>query len=338
MAGNESARGPPESAAAATGQARGEEPVAETEEASPALDFSATVVEESRFRRTLARASWSRVGGLLLLLLVTALAFFTKRTGLRWLTLAGTVLFLGFADKGFLSVSHLSSGIVVGPALFLSDLSLLLLALFTAVTTLLWGRVFCGYLCPFGALQDVLDRWVPDRFQRRIPWGTHDRAIWLKYAFLAVVLAPAVAEATGAPMPGRDVSLYAYVEPFGTVFFPSTSVLLWTIALAFLAASTVVPRFYCRYVCPLGAALAVVSRISPFRIERVEQCTVCEVCEQDCPTGAIRREEVDFPECVRCSVCEVNLREEAGTCRHDMDEIRPRLVQLRASSEAEARP
>jgi ferredoxin len=60
------------------------------------------------------------------------------------------------------------------------------------------------------------------------------------------------------------------------------------------------------------------------------------VCEQGCPTGAIRSEVVDFKECVRCNVCETKLIEKAGVCRHDMEAIRPRLVQLRVSSAAGA--
>jgi NosR/NirI family transcriptional regulator, nitrous oxide reductase regulator len=276
------------------------------------------------------------VGGLLLLLFVATIAFFTKSTPLRWATLAGTVLFLGFVGRGFLSISHLSSAMVVGPGLFLSDLSLLLLVLFTVATTVFWGRIFCGYLCPFGVLQDLLDRFVPRRFRRRMPSWIHDRALWVKYVILVAVLTPAFVEVVAPRLIRRDFSIYQYVEPFGTVFFRSPSVLLWALALGFLAASAVVPRFYCRYVCPLGAALAVVSRVSPFRIRRVEQCTVCKVCEQSCPTGAIRGHEVDFPECVRCSVCEVKLIERAGTCRHEMENVRPRLIQIQVPARRES--
>lgn len=297
----------------------------------PPLDLY-HVEEESQLARTLARTSWTRVAGLLLLLVVATVAFYRKSTPLRWLTLAGTVFFLGFWDRGFLSISHLSSAIVVGPGLFLSDLSLLILVLFTVTTTLLWGRVFCGYLCPFGVLQDFLERIVPRRLQRRMPQWIHQRALLIKYVLLAVVLLPAVVEVIAPTLISDTFSIYHFFEPFGTVFFLSPSLFLWTIAITFLVASAIVPRFYCRYLCPLGAALAVASRISPFRIRRVEQCTLCKVCEHSCPTGAIQGSVIDFPECVRCSICEVKLIERAGTCRHEMDTIRPRLIQITPAS------
>jgi polyferredoxin len=180
--------------------------------------------------------------------------------------------------------------------------------------------VFCGFLCPFGALQDFITRIVPRRFQRALPQRIHDRAIYLKYGILLLIVGLAALPA--------QIAVYQYFEPFGTVFYLSTSPLLLSIAGGFLVASAVVPRFYCRYACPLGAALGVASLLSFFRIRRVEQCEPCKVCEIACPTGAIRGPEIDFKECVRCNVCETKLLTKAGVCRHDMDEVRSRLVQL----------
>jgi polyferredoxin len=188
------------------------------------------------------------------------------------------------------------------------------------VTTLLWGRVFCGFLCPFGALQDLITRVVPRRLQRALPQGIHDRALYVKYGILLLIVGLAAAPA--------HIGSYQYFEPFGTVFYLSTSPLLWSIAGGFLVASAVVPRFYCRYACPLGAALGLGSLLTIFRIRRVEQCVPCKVCEKACPTGAIRGPEVDFKECVRCNVCEIKLLTKAGVCRHSMDFVQSRLIQL----------
>jgi transcriptional regulator of nitric oxide reductase len=281
--------------------------------------------EESLLARTLSTTSWARFGMLLAVLALASAAFANKKAGwLRWATLGVTLAYLGFATGGFLSVSHITSAIKVGPSVFLNDLPLLLFVVFTAVTTLLWGRVFCGYLCPFGALQDFMEKVIPQRFRKELPQAIHDKALWIKYVVLAALILPVLA--------GVETSLFQYFEPFGTVFFFSASIVLWLIAGGILVGAAIVPRFYCRYLCPLGASLAVVSVVSPFRIKRVEQCSHCKVCEQRCPTGAIRQEVVDFKECVRCNVCEVALIEKAGVCKHDMEVIRPRLVQLKVAS------
>ncbi len=284
--------------------------------------------DETILSRALERTEAKRLGAMAVVLLLATLAFFMKKRSIRAVSLAVTLVFLGWIDGGFLSVSHITSGIWRGPSVYFDDLALLLMVTFTVIATVLFGRVFCGFLCPFGALQDLLDKIVPARFRKKVPQAVHDRAVWVKYALLAGILIPAIA--------GSHVSLYQYVEPFGTVFFPSTSVLLWGIALSFLVASAIVPRFYCRYVCPLGAALAIGSLVSLNRIRRVEQCGHCKVCEHACPTAAIRGDLVDFKECVRCNVCETKLIEKAGVCRHDMEKVRPRLVQLRVSDTAGA--
>ena len=284
------------------------------------LAFEDAEEDETALSMVLARTSWTRVTQVLLLLGLVMAAFLTKRALLRWVALTATLVVLGVFDGGMLSVSHILAGISVGPSVYLSDVPLFLIVSFTAVTTLLWGRVFCGFLCPFGVLQDFLERVIPRRYHRELPRRTHERALLIKYLILALVLAPALM--------GSSLSLFQYFEPFGTVFYWSSSWLLWIIAIGILVASVIVPRFYCRYACPLGAALALGSLLSPFRIRRVEQCDWCKVCEQKCPTRAIHGPNIDFKECVRCNVCEIQLIERTGVCRHDMETVRPRLIKL----------
>ena len=288
----------------------------------PGLDFSnfEDFEDETALSQLLLETRWAPVVRLILLLGLVLYAFFSKSGRVGAVTLGATFVYLGFIDGGFLSVSHITSGIIVGPGVYLRDMAVLVMIAFTVVTTLLWGRVFCGFLCPFGALQDFITRIVPRRFQWAVPQRIHDRAIYLKYGILLLIVGLAALPA--------QIAVYQYFEPFGTVFYRSTSPLLLSIAGGFLVASAVVPRFYCRYACPLGAALGVASLLSFFRIRRVEQCEPCKVCEIACPTGAIRGPEIDFKECVRCNVCETKLLTQAGVCRHDMDEVRSRLVQL----------
>jgi len=280
--------------------------------------------EETAWSRMLGQARWVRVWTMALLFALVLYAFLSKGVVARWVTLGVTLLYLGFVDGGFLSVSHIASGFAVGPGFYLNDLTVLMMVAFTLITTLLWGRVFCGFLCPFGALQDFLEKVVPRRFQRDMSGPIHGRAIYVKYAVLALIVGLAAAPS--------HIGVYQYFEPFATVFYLSRSPLLWAIAGGILVASAVIPRFYCRYACPLGAALGLVSLVSIFRIDRVEQCNHCKVCEFACPTGAISGPEIDFKECVRCNICEVKLQTEAGVCRHTMEEVRSRLIKLETAA------
>ncbi len=256
---------------------------------------------------------WTDVMLLLALFALVMGAFLSKKAPLRWAALSATLLYLGFYKNGFLSVSHITSVIKLGPEALTNNLTTLMIVVFTLVTTLLWGRVFCSSLCPFGAVQDFIARFAPKKWRIKVPQKIHDNALYIKYGILALIVVTAMVNA--------NLSIFQYFEPFGTLFFFSPSAVLWVILAAILVASMLVERFYCRYVCPLGAALGVVSLVSPLRITRVPQCGMCRVCEHACPTGAIRAEKIDFKECVRCDVCETKLITLAGTCRHSMDEI-----------------
>tara|TARA_R110002167_G_scaffold365468_1_gene590321 strand:+ start:41013 stop:43022 length:2010 start_codon:yes stop_codon:yes gene_type:complete len=259
---------------------------------------------------------WVEVLSLSLILGLVMTAFLRKDARVRWVALTATLLYLGFYKGGFLSVAHITGAIHQGPSIFLGNLPMLMVIVFTIVTTIIWGRVFCSSLCPFGAVQDVIARFTPKAWRFKMPQLIHDNALYVKYAVLALIIGTAIS--------GSSISLFQYFEPFGTLFFFSSSMLLWSILILILIASVLVERFYCRYVCPLGAALGIVALISPLRINRVPQCTLCKVCEHACPTGAIRKEKIDFKECVRCDICESKLIRKAGSCRHSMAEINRR--------------
>ena len=273
-------------------------------------------VDEGVLATLINSAPAAEVLALLLLFAMVMTAFLRKSSTIRWVTLAYTLFYLGFYNGTFLSVSHITNGLKQGPSLFLNDLPLLLIVVFTIVTTLFWGRVFCSSLCPFGALQDFITRIMPKKWQLEVPQAIHDKALTIKYGILALLVVTSLTFS--------DLSLFQYFEPFGTIFYFSRNMLLWAILAVFIVASMFVSRFYCRYACPLGAALGVTSFLSPFRIKRVQQCEVCKVCENSCPTGAIRAHEVDFKECVRCDICESKLITKAGVCKHTVEDVMAR--------------
>ena len=229
------------------------------------------------------------------------------RTAYLWFTL----LFIGWFAMGQLSVVNV---LTFTDALrhgfqwesFLLDPVLFLLWSFVAFTILLWGRgVYCGWLCPFGALQELLFRlsrrlrlpeWEP-------PEVVHERLWALKYVILLALFGVSLQSLT-------DAERLAEVEPFKTAF-ALHFVRDWpyvVFALAMLAMGLFVRKAYCRYLCPLGAALTFPSRFRIFDwLRRRKECgKPCQICRTECEVRSIRPTgEIIDNECHYCLDCQV---------------------------------
>ncbi len=194
---------------------------------------------------------------------------------------------------------------------FLMDPLVFLLWVFVAVMLLLFGRgIYCGWLCPFGALQELVNRAakrlkVP---QLEFPPFVHERLWAVKYVILLGLFGLSL----------QSVGLaerYAEVEPFKTAiilhFARSWGYVLF--ALAMVAVSAFNQRFYCRYVCPLGAGLAVSGKFHLFEwLRRRKECGhPCQICAIDCPVKAIDvLGKINYNECVYCLECQVDYADE----------------------------
>ncbi|MDU8941826.1 4Fe-4S binding protein [Rhodophyticola sp. MJ-SS7] len=175
-----------------------------------------------------------------------------------------------------------------------------------AAALLFWGRgAYCGWLCPFGALQELTNRLgrlarIP---QIELPWGLHERLWALKYMIFLGLFGVSLASIPAAEK-------LAEVEPFKTAIILKF-VRDWpfvVFALAVLFAGLFVERFYCRYLCPLGAALAIPARMRMFDwLKRYQTCgSPCQTCANDCPVDAIHPTgEINPNECVNCLHCQV---------------------------------
>ncbi len=189
---------------------------------------------------------------------------------------------------------------------FLIDPMLFILWSFVAVTILLWGRgVYCGWLCPYGALQELTQQ-VARRFnvpQYEFPEVVHERLWAVKYVILIVLFGVSLQSLTQS-------HVLAEVEPFKTTFAMRFQ-REWPFvlyAVGFVAVSAFNRKFFCKYLCPLGAALAIVGRYRIFDwLRRRKECgKPCQICHNECEVRCIRPTgEINVNECHYCLDCQV---------------------------------
>lgn len=228
---------------------------------------------------------------------------------LRWGFLAFTLLVIGFYSQGQLSVVNIFTilqSLLHGfnIEVFLIDPIIFILWSYVFVSLFLWGRgVFCGWLCPFGALQEMV-AWLGKRLgikQINLSNRIHTRLWALKYLILLGLVGLSVYSLSAA-------EVAAEVEPFKTaitlVFDRSWPFLLY--ALLLLAAGLYIHKFYCRYLCPLGAGLAILGKLRRFSwlSRRMECGSPCQLCRHKCEIEAITPTgKVDYNECIQCLEC-----------------------------------
>lgn len=291
-------------------------------QAAPAAEAPAVVAAEPE--TPLWQRIWqSKIASIavlaVMLVALTAIFFFqdvlVKREKLfdrvRLGFLAVTLVWLGWTAQAQLSVVNV---LAFTNALrtdfqwsyFLVDPLIFILWFAVAAALLFWGRgPFCGWLCPFGALQELANRAarlmrVP---QVRVPWGLHERLWPVKYVIFLVLF--------GVSLTSLALSeQLAEVEPFKTAIILHFVRDWWFVAFAaaLVGAGLFIERFFCRYLCPLGAALAIPGRLRMFDwLKRYRECgNPCMRCHNECPVGAIHPEgHINPNECISCLHCQV---------------------------------
>lgn len=236
---------------------------------------------------------------------------------IRWTFLLYTLVFIGFIAQAQLSITNLFMVILVflgdsSAEVLLLDPIIFLLWIYVLVTLVVWGRgYFCGWLCPFGIMQEMvveLGKFLKIK-QVRIKFAKHQRLWLVKYVILVFLV---VASVWSISLAERA----AEIEPFKTAvtlgFIREWPFVVYAVLL--LVAGLFIHKFFCRYLCPLGALLSIIGYFPLLKsLPRRAECGApCQLCSRRCGISAIEPNgKINYRECIQCYDCEVIYRDEA---------------------------
>ena len=252
------------------------------------------------------------VAGLGLVLAFAVFSFLKKSEPLKMASLVLSVVYLGFTKASLVSVVDVFGALRWRLPAFQDGPAYYLLIVFTLASTVLWGRLYCGRICAFGALTQLMDRVLPARLRIEPPAWLDRRLVYLKYVVLGVAVLYFLSSG--------DTLVYRYIEPFW-MFTLSGDTVMWALLTTLLLATVFVRNVYCRYLCSVGAGLGLLSNLTVFRIKRWGECDTCKLCEKTCEWGAIDGPKILMSECVRCDDCE-RLYADEDKCPHWLIEKR----------------
>ena len=228
----------------------------------------------------------------------------------RYLFLIWVLIWLGFYAGGQITIISLLTWLTApyhktSWDVLLSDPLLVSLMLFVIVSFVLWGRgIFCGWLCPFGALQELLAKIA--KFMRvkqiQISYRAH-QVLWpIKYFLLFGLIGIAFYSTS-------SLNYATEIEPFKTAismkFNREWYFVAYAIVLLFIG--LFIERFFCRFLCPLGAVMAIGGKLRIFEtLKRRKECgSPCKLCSNECPINAIKPSgEIIMDECFYCLDCQ----------------------------------
>ena len=249
--------------------------------AAPLLGLSEPAPSEKTINPLAETAKDVRFWAVIFMLFFFVFAFYSRSRRIRFAGLAASIVILGFwlnAPFTCLDAVALLNGEVPARGILWRNL------LFVAVIgiSVLWGQAFCGFLCPFGALQELVSI---RRFRRRASYGLERAGRYVKFVMLALLLSLTLV---------TNDTVWFHFSPLQHFFRHSMDYWVWALALVCLAASTIYFRFWCRYLCPAGAFLAI------FNKTRLLRRWSPRPVPSRCDLGVRHPGDLDCIQCHRC--------------------------------------
>lgn len=200
------------------------------------------------------------------------------------------------------------------------EVSSVVFFIITLIVTLIFGRLFCSFICPLGTLQDLSSRLKIKKI--RIPEKVHSKLSLLKYAVLIVIL---FLTYRAGSLIIRGYDPYAALMHLTSPEVLTESAIGLIILAAIIILSIFIDRFFCRYICPLGAIYAILNKVRPFKLNRAPKCIKCSKCNRNCPMGIdiMSKDAVKDSDCISCLNC--------MDCPVDAVEVKSKKVKLTPS-------
>lgn len=185
------------------------------------------------------------------------------------------------------------------------NLNFLLLFSLPIFVTIIWGRVYCGSVCPMGAYQELLFK-LGTKLKinkGKTSLGKFKFLTYFKYFFMVGIITFSIIS---------GVAVFCGLDPFYALFNFQGTTLSYTLLALVTIVSLFHSRLWCRIVCPYGALLGIFSRMSSalnklnlnFGNPKIlSNCTNCKACHKPCITGAIENKKIDSLECISCGMC-----------------------------------
>ena len=184
-----------------------------------------------------------------------ALFSFSKRSkALKYTTLVFTVAYLGVMKSTMISVTDIFRVADLNLPEFKYSVAWYLFAGFSVISTVVWGRLYCGRLCAFGAFTQLLDATVPKRLRVEPPLWLERRASYIKYGLLVAVVGYYIAT--------KQTSVYRYVEPFWMFTRSANARSCGRCSPCSSSPRSSSAIVYCRFLCPVGAMLGIISQVT----------------------------------------------------------------------------
>jgi polyferredoxin len=268
------------------------------------------IIKKTSFR--LSKMEVVRTIVLVILFLIAIFGFIYNIKILRYIIMCVSVIFLGVMYYGGLSFNHIQNFVYLNSP-HKSNIFIWSLIVLTILTTLLIGRLYCGWLCPFGAVTEFLfeiKKFFETRYKKSLGKEIEIDIIedmpivkflrkyehiyrYIKYVLAVIILLfPAM----------------IFLEPFQYMFLIYKINLVQMIYLiTILLFCILFIRLWCRYFCPLGGFLSIVAKVSLFKLKMAKSCFHCEICKTVCPTNAIvekdKKLKIIYSECILCNKC-----------------------------------